>query len=182
MYRCTSQQGIFANGNLHWLALDVKDKANQVVWTFNLENEFFHSTGATPRLGENVSYVRTLGIFGGCLCLCDNMSDRTITIWVMKDYGMKECWSKEVVIILGNFNPYNILVWNEKVHVLKVLKDGTILMLFSMDFLFTYHPGNKILQKLDIFDEGTFETIDAMVFVPSFISLKSLELEDVSLF
>lgn len=55
-------------------------------------------------------------------------------------------------------------------------------MLFFKDFLFTYHPGNKTLQKLDIFDEGTFQTIEAMVFVPSFISLKSFVAEDLSLF
>lgn len=97
-----------------------------MVWTFNLEHEFFQLSGATPKLGGNVSYVRTLALFGGCLCLCDNRSDRTVTNWVMKDYEMKECWSKEVVIVLGKFNPYDMmLVWNEMVRALKVLKYGT---------------------------------------------------------
>lgn len=170
---CCHQNGILVSGNLHWLAYDEKDDdANDFVCTFDLEQELFQLTASAPRAGGILAY-RSLGMLEGCLCMCDN-TDSKIVIWVMKNYGMKESWSKEIIISDSDLCG--------KVHALKVLKDETILMLFHNVYLFTYHPGKKTLQKLDIFRRGFFDTLDALVYVPSFIALKSFVSEKVSVF
>lgn len=93
----------------------------------------------------------------------------------MKDYGVKESWSKEIII-----QGINLGLHCRKFYVLKVLKDGSILMLCSANFLITYHPGTKIWQIVDCFKEYEMQSIYASVYVPSFISLKSFMLENVS--
>lgn len=169
------QNGILVSGNLHWLAYDEKDKTNDMVCTFDLEKELLQLTASAPQAGGIVAY-RSLGTLRGCLCLCDK-TDSKIGIWVMKNYGMKESWSKEIII---SDNSVGCLCGT--VHALKVLNDETILMLFREAYLCTYHPGNKSFQILDIFQRGFFDTLEAMVYVPSFITLKSFVSEKVSVF
>ncbi|KAL8107601.1 F-box protein At3g07870-like isoform X2 [Apium graveolens] len=172
---CFPQNGILVSGNLHWLAYDEKDSTNDLVCTFDLEKELLQLTASAPQSGGIIAY-RSLGKLQGCLCLCDN-TDSKFVIWVMKNYGMKESWIKEIIIfdatascLRGIFRP------------LKVWKDETTLMLFRDAYLCTYNPGNKIFQVLDIFQRGFFDTLDAMVYVPSFITLKSFVSEKVSVF
>lgn len=168
--------GIYVGGNLHWLALHQKDTINERLCTFDLDKELFQLTAgpAVPQVSGYISY-RTLGILGGCLCLCDNMPDYEFAIWVMKDYGVLESWSKEIVICTDFL--YNSML-DEEVYPLKVLEDGTILMYCEEHQLFTYHPGTKRTQDY-IFPNGSFETLNAVVYVPSLISLKTFMLENV---
>ncbi|KAL1827906.1 hypothetical protein ACET3Z_006318 [Daucus carota] len=168
------QDGIYANGNLHWLACVQKDRPNEMVCTFDLEKESCQLTASAPQVGGYVDY-RSLGMLGGCLCICDNRSDSELVIWVMKDYGVKESWSKEIIIQELNFGLHC-----RTFYVLKVLKDGSILMLCSANLLFTYHPGTKIWQVVPCFKEYEIQSMYASVYVPSFISLKSFMLENVS--
>lgn len=172
--RCR-QNGILVSGNLHWLAYDGKDNTNDLVCTFDLEKELYQLTASAPRAGGSVAY-RSLEMLERCLCICDNR-DSKVVIWVMKNYGMKESWSKEIII-----SDHSAGWLCGTVHALKVLKDETILMLFHNEFLFTYHPGSKTLQILGIFQRGFFDLLDAMVYLPSFIALKSFVSEKVSVF
>lgn len=143
-----------------------------MVCTFDLEKELFQLTASAPPVdGINVDW-RRLGKLRGCLCICDNMADSELSIWVMKDYGMKESWIKEIVV---RNKPTDLLY--KMVHPLEVLRDGTILMECCGHFLFTYHPVHKTLQ---IYKGGTRLVRDAMLYVPSFIRLENYMLEKVS--
>lgn len=161
--------GVYVGGNLHWLA-------DEVICTFDLDKESFQLTAApaVPQVSGHETY-RDLGILGGCLCICDCTPDSELAIWVMKDYGVKESWSKEIVICTDLL--YDGML-DEEVYPLKVLKDGTILMFCEEYQLCTYQPGTKTSQH-NIFEDGFLDTFNAMVYVPSFISLKSFMLENV---
>lgn len=163
------QTGVSVNGNLHWLAYE-RDNVNshELVCAFDMETESFqlNASAESAPLGDHEYYVRSLGILRGCLCVCDNTSESEFVIWVMKDYGLKESWTKEVVIRENHARPLD-----EMVHVLKVFMDGSILMLFRDDFMFTYHPGTKTVQELEIFRDPSRGIFDAMLYVPSFIRL-----------
>ncbi|XP_074328317.1 F-box protein CPR1-like [Apium graveolens] len=180
-YEVCQQDGIYANGNLHWLACVQKDRPNDMVCTFDLEKESCRLTASAPQVGGYVDY-RTLGVLGGCLCICDNRTDSELVIWVMKDYGVKESWSKDIII-----QDVNLGLRCRTFYPLKVLKDGSILIMCSATFLFTYHPGTKVwktnIWKIDDCFKGyLLTTFHASVYVPSFISLKSFMLENVSVF
>lgn len=175
------QTGVFVNGNLHWLAYDQDNiNSHELVCTFDMEKESFQLTASAPEppIGYLEYLIRSLGLLRGCLCVCDNTSKSEFVIWLMKDYRLaKKSWTKEVVI---RENPARPLY--EMVHILTVFKDGAILMLFRDDYMFTYHPGTKTLQQLEIFRSSGFGIFDATVYVPSLIRLKSFMLEKVSVF
>lgn len=165
-----SDNGIFVSGNLHWLVYDKKDINHEKVCTLDLKKEVLQLTTCPP-VGDKVNF-RRLGKLREFLCVCDTTQRSELAIWVMKDYGLKDSWSKEIVVRGESVNPLS-----GRVHPLKVFEDGTML-LSSHDQLFTYHPGNRTFKVLDIFGErALLNQAVAVVFVPSFIRLKSFMLE-----
>ncbi|XP_074376793.1 F-box protein At3g07870-like [Apium graveolens] len=171
------QNGIYVCGNLHWLTNDQKDTRKEIVCTFDLEKELFHLTASAPLFYGMNGYdrdYRGLGTLGGCLCIIDNTADSELSIWVMKDYGMKESWTKEIVI---KDKPGRLQY--QIVRPLIFLKSGSILMVCCDRFLFTYCPESGALQIIEC---GPKDAYDAMVYVPSFIRLTSFMLEKVLVF
>ncbi|KAL1808773.1 hypothetical protein ACET3Z_025763 [Daucus carota] len=171
------RSGIYVCGNLHWLANDKNDACNEIVCTFDLEKELFHLIASAPLfngMDDNDKDYRILGKLGGCLCIIDNTADSELSIWVMKDYGIKESWTKEIVIKdKPGWLQYEI------VQPLISLKSGSILMVCYGHFLFTYCPESGAFQIIEC---GPKDAYDAMVYVPSFIRLKSFMLEKVLVF
>ncbi|XP_074376794.1 F-box/kelch-repeat protein At3g23880-like [Apium graveolens] len=168
------QNGIYLNGNLHWLTTDPEGTPNEMVCTFDLEKELFLLTPAAPFVvGRDVKdRIRYLGTLGECLCICDSTADFELSIWVMKDYEMKEMWSKEIVIREPSLQYQNV-------RPLIFLESGCILMVCLDRFLFTYCPEYGTVQ---IIEDAPKKAFDARVYVPSFIRLGSFVLENVFVF
>ncbi|KAL8094530.1 hypothetical protein AgCh_036166 [Apium graveolens] len=124
-----SEDGVFMGSNLHWL-VNVLDTNQERVCTFDLKNEVYQLT-APPRACEKEDF-RRLGVLGDSLCVCDNTAKSGLIIWVMKDYEMKESWSKEI-IIQERCPPDHSLLYG-RVHPLKVFKDGTLILLALKDY------------------------------------------------
>lgn len=175
LYSCL-ELGLFLNGNLHWLIYD-QDKP-ELISCLDLEKELFQPFPAPPEFSPHLA---TLNLYNGCLSVCDNTSDFDIVIWVMKEYGVKSSWSKEVVIskypidLVGNY--YQV------VRIIKVFKDGEVLLLWRNDYLFSYHPKTKTVQNLLVQEtlmgpsskgNDPFPSIEAQDYVSSFVSLKTL--------
>ncbi|GLT55059.1 hypothetical protein SLA2020_282120 [Shorea laevis] len=94
--------GTFVNGALHWL---VKlPNGSLLIRSFDLENEKFQTIPLPSSTVFHASFKRSnLGILGDCLCLSSIVmsasSDWDIhDVWVMKEYGVRESWIKEVAI------------------------------------------------------------------------------------
>ncbi|THG08426.1 hypothetical protein TEA_006531 [Camellia sinensis var. sinensis] len=88
----------FVNGALHWLnfACDSPD----VICCFDFGSEQFRVVPEPPEFGlhkEFHDHIR-VGVLEDCLSICDFSSPLRIDIWLMKDYGIKESWTKELVI------------------------------------------------------------------------------------
>ncbi|GMI96161.1 hypothetical protein like AT3G23880 [Hibiscus trionum] len=47
-----------------------------------------------PSYGDDAVHVRTLGVLDGCLCLTCNYGRSYADVWVMKEYGNSESWTK----------------------------------------------------------------------------------------
>ncbi|KAH0714638.1 hypothetical protein KY284_007543 [Solanum tuberosum] len=169
-------EGVKLYGKLHWLVSDAN--RNELICSFNLENELFESFSTAPGYTqENCPNLRSLGVFGRCLCVCDNNADTQFEVWVMKEYGVTDSWVKQIVI---NISPEcnNYWLCYEMINLLKVLDDGEVLFLWRDDFLFLHHPVKKTLKRLDVCD-GNFV---ASVYVSSSFSLKNFEAEVVKVF
>lgn len=161
--------GTYVSGNLHW-------SAEEGICTLDLDKELFHLMKAPPLSSGDKFVHRNLGVLKGCLCICDITLNSELVIWVMRDYGVEDGWSKELITLTHLIHGG---IHTDVVRLLKVLKDGNILMYCDPLQLFTYHPRHKTLQH-HIFPEGDFVIFDAKTYVPSFISLISFTLERIS--
>ncbi|WMV54028.1 hypothetical protein MTR67_047413 [Solanum verrucosum] len=167
--------GVNLYAKIHWLVYDAN--GNELICSFDFENELFESFPTAPGYTEkNCPNLRTLGVYGRCLCVCDNYAGTHFEVWVMKEYGVTSSWVKEIVI---NISPEcNDWLCNEIIFMLKVLEDGEVLFLCHGDFMFLHHPVKKTLKILDVC-EGY---IIASSHVSSSFSLKSFEAEVVNVF
>ncbi|KAI8010809.1 F-box protein [Camellia lanceoleosa] len=86
----------------------------------------------------------------------------------MKDYGIKESWSKELVIESGIGKSGN---WGSYEPIM-MLKSGEILMLFNKDVLMLYNPKLGSFKKLNIY--GIKLEFYGIAHIPSFVSLKDV--------
>nr|GMD81860.1 F-box protein At3g07870-like [Ipomoea batatas] len=69
--------------------------------TTSIESETiqtFPSAPPPPAVPEDDWIRRSIGVLGNCLCLCDNTERTRLDIWVMKEYGNGDSWTKEFSI------------------------------------------------------------------------------------
>lgn len=188
-----SDQGIFLNGNLHWLIEDLNGP--EFISSLDLETEMFQPFPAPPQLTKK--NLATLNLFGEYLSVCDNTSISETVVWVMKEYGVGSSWSKDIII---QKIPNPLAQYFEVVHVIKVFKDGEVLLLWCEDELLLYHPQRRGFKALNVRDligepqpsgnairideqdeeeeedeeDDLFPCIDALCYVSSFITLKKV--------
>ncbi|CAI9118804.1 OLC1v1020417C1 [Oldenlandia corymbosa var. corymbosa] len=100
--------GIFVNGCLHWLACDTKTQGcPSVIAAFNLALEKFEKVPPPRDVEESKFLFNQLTVLGGCLALIVvNTHESVFDVWVMKEYGMQESWSKFTINYPEDRNPY----------------------------------------------------------------------------
>lgn len=85
--------GVLASGNLHWIVNEETErgKTNLIV-SFDLGCEEY---GLVPQPEfTHPRFYADVEALGGCLSLICNYYLTHIDIWVMKEYGVKESWTK----------------------------------------------------------------------------------------
>ncbi|THG15158.1 hypothetical protein TEA_015758 [Camellia sinensis var. sinensis] len=132
----------FVNGALHWLNF-ARDSPDFII-CFDFGSEQFRVVPEPPEFGlhrkEFPDHIR-VGVLRDSLSICDFSNPRRIDIWLMKDYGIKESWSKELVIENGIGKRGNL----DRHEPIMILKSGEILMLVNKDALKMYNP--KLVPK-----------------------------------
>ncbi|XP_073136579.1 F-box/kelch-repeat protein At3g23880-like [Henckelia pumila] len=169
-YNCYSI-GAFLNGNLHWLAGDLKD-SNLIISCLDLDKEMFRTM--SPPLP--VRCLGSLVVLGDCLSVCDNTSENDIVIWIMKDYGVGKSWTKEFVI---SKLPNLAGECYEHVNPIKVFRNGDVLMIWGDFYMFYYSNKTKTISKTEIIETACCGSVEAMLHVPSLVSLTCFEGENV---
>ncbi|KAG5551601.1 hypothetical protein RHGRI_009870 [Rhododendron griersonianum] len=87
------------NGAFHWLTFD--RASPDFIRCFDFDSERFRVVCEPPEFGTHKKEFpnhMSLGVLGGSLSICDFSSPICVEIWIMKDYGIKESWTKEFVI------------------------------------------------------------------------------------
>ncbi|CAL5391085.1 unnamed protein product [Camellia sinensis] len=113
-----------------------------------LHCEEFRVVPEPPEFGlrkEFSDHIR-VGVLRGSLSICDFSSPLRIDLWLMKDYGIKESWSKEL--------------------------SDEILMLVNKDALKMYNPKLGKFKKLNTY--GIKSEFYGTAHVPSFVSLRDV--------
>ncbi|PWA90773.1 F-box associated domain, type 1 [Artemisia annua] len=168
--------GPFLNGHVHWIVVD-KDSPEELC-AFDFDSETFKLFPSPPSeaIEESQIHFVSLGVLNGCLSQSDTF-DSQFTIWVMKEYGIKKSWHKEVVIKESISPDLDWIMW-EPMHLLEGLKDGTILMVYYEDKLLAYDPQSKTIEDTEIFKRYLF----GMTYRPGFLRLQNFKLETVHMF
>ncbi|PIA31893.1 hypothetical protein AQUCO_04700033v1 [Aquilegia coerulea] len=160
----------YVDGSLHWLARDFarRDSLGKLVVSLNLGSEEFR-VFRTPELFYRADNVQLIAM-GGCLSIVDPFFDDHIEIWLMKEYGVEESWTKFSVskVCLEGLTPKAISF--EKNSEFKLLANSSELVSYNID------TGNFTSLEVDgvsELPEGCPKFFGAFSFVERLISLKS---------
>ncbi|KAM7493727.1 hypothetical protein LguiB_028336 [Lonicera macranthoides] len=158
------------NGSLHWIPSTLQCP---FIGCFDFASEQFGGVPEPSEFGlleRQSSDQMRVGVINGNLSLCDfNYAVGVrIVIWEMKDYGVKESWSKYIVITHmiydTDFDTYEPIM---------IKGNGEILMIFNNDSIMLYDPKCKCFEsELKIY--GISSEFHAIAHVPSLISLKDV--------
>ncbi|KAM7490383.1 hypothetical protein LguiA_033304 [Lonicera macranthoides] len=158
----------FVNGALHWLGYP--SKSGEFIHCFDFVSEQFRTISEPSDFGPldegffSPDPIR-VAVLRGHLSIC-NFNNCHLAIWMMKDYGVKESWSKDYVIQTMTYDWFcyrldPIIIANAKVILL--LMNNCSLQIYDLDgFLY------------DIPIYGIKSKFQAISHVPSFISLKDV--------
>ncbi|KAH7858129.1 hypothetical protein Vadar_020294 [Vaccinium darrowii] len=85
--------GIYLNGALHWR---MSRESNVFIVSLDLANETYGEV-LVPDYRDDHLHRSFLDVLNGCLCILCAYDD-SADLWVMKEYGIGESWTKLVVI------------------------------------------------------------------------------------
>lgn len=162
-----SSSGVYLNGLVHWIVGIGPLQASRVICAFDVESERFEELPLPPCSFRLRRAELELGVLKGCLTVNVCYKNK-ISVWVMKDYGVKESWSEEYEIkgkIGCTFRSYPNVP-----RVLKFTEEGQVLLFFKHE-LQAHTLGTRGLVRLEV-DRIPSVVHGACVHIPSFVSLK----------
>ncbi|XP_023741658.1 F-box protein At3g07870-like, partial [Lactuca sativa] len=166
--------GPYLNGHAHWTL--VGNDFPEKICSFDFNKETFELFPSPPYEAIKESFRGTLGVLKGCLCRCDTY-DSNMTVWLMKEYGIKNSWHKELVIkyiIKPDFDMLGL----EPNFLIEGFNDGTFLMENNESNLIVCCPRRKTVVYREVFG-GYFNELP---YRPSFHRLHNFKNERVHVF
>ncbi|KAF5195180.1 F-box family protein [Thalictrum thalictroides] len=158
------------DGSLHWVDRGHLSTFKKNILSFNLSSEEFRVFG-TPTLICRPESLQLMAM-GGCLSIFDPFFDNHIEVWMMKEYGVEESWTKicfSTVCFTGLqiFMPKAISVGKNSV--IKLLVNSSALVSYNIE------TGSFTSVEVDGIEppEGFPKFFGAFLFVESLITLKS---------
>ncbi|XP_061999591.1 F-box/kelch-repeat protein At3g06240-like [Rosa rugosa] len=172
--------GVFHNGFLHWLC-DCKRSRSRFIRAFDVESERFKNLPMPPACETTAK----LGVLNGSLSIsCFSLG--TFKVWLMKEYGGKKFWTRELEIhdrIQERRMTIDDTCWGgplskHYIEVLKLIKGKKApkkALLLDNFKLSLYTPATRSLVRVQI-DGIPYTARKAMVgvHIPSFVSPKEI--------
>ncbi|KAK4430145.1 F-box/kelch-repeat protein [Sesamum alatum] len=153
--------GKFAGGKLHFST--IRQIGLDFRWdivSLDLDTEEYGIV-EQPNYGEGL-FESSLGVVGGCICILCNYEKVRADFWVLKEYGIKESWTK--VVSIPYLNDPGKFLYSKP---LFMLPNGEILFVFGMH-LVVYNPKDNCLRHPETSNLGAF--LEADVYIESLVS------------
>jgi F-box interacting protein len=171
--------GIFFNGALHWL---VKlPNQSVLIRCFDLDDEKFRTIPLPLSTFYEANFIRThVGVLGDCLCLSSIVASISsvweIQIWVMKEYGVRESWMKELTIKYPT--PWEHWWSLQSIKVVTCLKNGEV----EFDCEGSPAVYNVEQESFRLLKPNgiSLTHVNGIAHAPSFVSLKDIAMGDGS--
>lgn len=160
--------GVFVSGALHWAVTPLSPSSEKVVIVaFDLESEKYRVV-PHPDGVDNNTYMN-VGVLGGCLSVICSCFRVGLSIWVMKEYGVKESWVKLISIAP------DVISYFAYVRPLAYSKDGNAILL-ERELpdgvkLIWYDLKKKTVKNAKF--RGVPKSFEAMFFVGSLVPLNN---------
>ncbi|KAE8720282.1 F-box protein [Hibiscus syriacus] len=173
------------SGRLHWVSRPRRYHPARCIMSFDIRTEEFEEVpkpdcGGLNRCNFHVSVLR------GCLAAAVYGNYGKLEIWVMKDYNVKESWTKEFSIgaympkcLKQNLDQDNrpLKIWKNNssgklVRVLSVSENGEILLEYKNRVLVSYDP--KKGKFTDLVFQGIPHWFQTVVHAASFSWINTL--------
>ncbi|KAK9741601.1 hypothetical protein RND81_03G116500 [Saponaria officinalis] len=127
--------GVFVDGCIHWLASRTSGYSSVIV-SFDLTEEKFYEVPAPSSFGGDHFVLKRLVVLGGCLSIFPYRPEKETDIWMMKEYGVKESWTKFSIVDdkVSEFRPLVFMAGQREVVMVK--DEETVvekLVMFNLD-------------------------------------------------
>ncbi|THG03641.1 hypothetical protein TEA_014491 [Camellia sinensis var. sinensis] len=167
------QHGVFVGGALHWVVSRnyESDSVNFLVAAFDLTNEEYRLV-PQPEFSDEGFYI-CVGELDGCLCIFCNYDQVRFDVWVMKDYGVKESWSK----LFSIAKPQGIRLFDSVTPVAYSKSGGEVLLVQDNDNLIWFDLEHKTVKNINI--HGLPKLFVTNMCVESLVPLKGEESQGV---
>ncbi|KAM7277518.1 hypothetical protein ACFE04_019384 [Oxalis oulophora] len=139
------------HGALHWIVW------RDYIVTFDIEKEDYRTFGLPSDLDRKKLFE--LGVIGNCLCVIQDNLERQINIWVMKDYGVEESWSKDYKIKSRFLN----------LDIVSLQEDGKIMAVADNNTLVKYDPKMEKFTTIEVPSKTLDFTFNAVLHKPSLL-------------
>uniref|UniRef100_A0A803LLA8 F-box domain-containing protein n=1 Tax=Chenopodium quinoa TaxID=63459 RepID=A0A803LLA8_CHEQI len=163
-------EGVFLNGCLHWLVVKKPiSKAVDVLVALDIGTEE-HRVLPIPEYNElKMDYYSNVGVIYGCISIRVFYPNNRLDVWIMKEYGVKESWTKWFSIPqrenIGFFSCLKPIVY--------LKKNGSKELLFEKDFKeFVWFDVKQQIFK-DVNTRGLPWSLASALLVESLIPLDS---------
>ncbi|KAF9612357.1 hypothetical protein IFM89_039075 [Coptis chinensis] len=130
-------------GALHWLSEDINPHSVYVgVCSFVIgNNKEFQFTPLPRKITCGNRY--SIGSLWGCLSAVDYSFPRHIQIWILKQLGVKESWTKQYVMSIDEEDIFQL-------RLLCLLKCGKILLQYNGMKLVSYNPKSRKIREIGL--------------------------------
>ncbi|KAI4338217.1 hypothetical protein L6164_016561 [Bauhinia variegata] len=130
----TSVIGTFLRGTLNWL---VEDSVSEFILSFDLRKETFGKVLLPVDKDKNNPCI---GVFEDCLYFsADNVGETDFIVWLMKDYGVEDSWTKVYTISYLDYDIKNRLNDEGRIQVISLSEDGDQMLFQIRDCQFALH-------------------------------------------
>jgi F-box interacting protein len=153
------ESGIFVSGTINWMVFDVWNSRLTTIVSLDLEKESYQIL-PQPDLEGNV--WTNIGMLRDCLCIFYSSNDMFFYVWIMKEYGNRESWTKLYRLppmknqVLYNDSPYTKVFY--------MFEDDQMLVDLGV-VVHDYENGTSYIPNID-----NFQLMDPIVYTESLIS------------
>lgn len=151
--------GAFVNGAIHWLASSRESGYTSVIAAFNLVDEVFDEIPAPSGVDVNKFVFNHLVVLKGCLCMIDSRINSQTDVWIMKEYGLKESWTKFSIDANYEWDIFKPLCF---------IDDEEVVLLTEGESLVVYNLKERTLRDM-VVDAVPAMFIDGGTFVESLV-------------
>ncbi|KAL7244348.1 hypothetical protein ACSBR1_016565 [Camellia fascicularis] len=140
------QHGVFVGRALHWVVSRnyESDSVTFLVAAFDLTNKEYR---LIPQLEfSDEDFYICVGELDGCLCIFCDYDQVRFDVWVMKDYGVKEPWSK----LFSIAKPQGIRLFDSVTPVAYSKSGGEVLLVQDNNNLIWFDLEHKTVKHINI--------------------------------